>query len=198
MKLALTLDRDRMAQRLRRFAARAGIAMPRRSLARITLEEKILPFYAKRDDLGRVLFVGCEYFTHHYWKLFRGKEYWTIDVDPAMRAFGARKRHICDSLENLDRHFPAGYFDLVLCNGVYGWGLNTKEQCEVGFQRCFDHLRKGGELMVGWNDVARHVFVPLEEISSLGGFRQQSNNPFSTWRYRTEAANHHVFDFYIK
>ena len=29
------------------------------------------------------------------------------------------------------RHFPAGFTDLVVCNAVYGWGLDSAEDCDA-------------------------------------------------------------------
>jgi hypothetical protein len=41
-------------------------------------------------------------------------------------------------VEHLDRHFPKAHFDLILCNGVYGWGLDDRASCERAFQRCYE------------------------------------------------------------
>ncbi len=127
--------------------ARLGITMRMRSHARTILEEKILPYYVSGKQFERILFVGCDPYTAHYEMLFGTKEYWTIDSDSKKRHFGSQ-RHIVDRIQNLQLHFTPGYFDAIICNGVYGWGLNTKDQCEAGFSACYHGLRKGGEFVL--------------------------------------------------
>jgi hypothetical protein len=188
---------ERVMSVVRRVGARLGVEMPLSSYPRAVLEQMIIPSYANRHDIRRVLFVGCDYYTSHYWKFFRHKEFWTIDRDPRKKAFGS-SHHIGDALENLHHHSHEEYFDVIICNGVYGWGMNSKEQCELGLRNCYSHLRQGGELMLGWDDVPEHVFVPLESINSLARFHHQRNSPFSAWRYETGSHTRHVFDFYVK
>jgi hypothetical protein len=47
-------------------------------------------------------------------------------------------------LEELDQHFAERHFDVIVCNGVYGFGLDTANQCERAFDRCWSRLRDGG------------------------------------------------------
>jgi len=173
-----------------------------------------------------VLFVGCDWYTKHYCKFFRGMEYWTIDPDQGKKRYGSRN-HLVDFLEHLHYYFPSGYFDLIICNGVYGWGLNQKKQCETAFRNCFDCLREGGEFVLGWDNVPEdspsspiswhqpaslkeleslgwRQPVPLEELESLKAFRRQQFAPLSTWRYPTtwqylgRGPFYHIYDFYLK
>jgi SAM-dependent methyltransferase len=185
-------------RKLYRLGARLGIEVSHKTETRRILEKIIIPYYTVSDDIKKILFVGCDYYTNHYWKYFRGQEYWTIDADPNKKVFGS-KNHIVSSLENLHRYFRPGYFDLIICNGVFGWGMNSKEQCEIGFQNCYDCLRAGGELVLGWNDVPEHAPMPLKEIWSLSKFRPQLASPLATCRYLVELSpNRHFYDFYVK
>jgi hypothetical protein len=108
------------------LAARRALGLPAtlRTEDRRILEQVILPEYARRPDIARVLFVGCAPYTQRYGETFGGREYWTIDPVARRRRYGS-ERHIVDRLQNLGNHVPAGYFDLVVCNGVLGWGLNA-------------------------------------------------------------------------
>ena len=74
------------------------------------------------------LFVGCAPFTWHYEAIFPGRDYTTIDQDPRCRRYGAT-RHVVDKPKNLDRHVAPGSFDLIVCNGVFGWGLDERDAC---------------------------------------------------------------------
>ncbi len=193
----LKTGRRKITPLLHRVGARLGIEMRLKSLQRMLLERTIIPFYVNRPDIKKILFVGCDYYTSHYWKFFRDKEFWTIEPSREKKIFGA-KRHIVDKLENLHHYFQPGYFDLIICNGVYGWGINSKEQCEISFQNCYDCLREGGEFMLGWNDLPELSLVPLKNIESIAKFRRQAPSPFSSWRYLVESPDRHIFDFYVK
>lgn len=179
-----------------RLRVLAGLPAPMRTADRELLEGVVLPFFVQRG-VERVLFVGTDWFTKHYERLFAGCSYWTIEIDPRRRKFGSAQ-HVTDSLEHLDRHFSAGFFDLIVCNGVYGWGLDAPAACERAFQCCYDCLREGGVLVLGWNDAPEHRPVPLSSIRSLARFARLEDSPFGAWRYVTETASAHVYDFYRK
>ena len=203
-----------------------GLKTPLHTHSRYVLEQIIIPYFVSREDMKTALFVGCDWYTKHYQKLFRGMEYWTIDPDPKKERYGSRN-HVVDLLENMHYYFPSGYFDLIICIGVYGWGLDQKQQCEVALRNCFDCLREGGEFVLGWDDLPEdnpaspvgqhhpvsseeleslgwHRPVPLEELESLKAFWCQRFAPLATWRYPTtwQYLNRgpflHIYDFYVK
>jgi SAM-dependent methyltransferase len=164
---------------------------------RKTLEQVILPHYASRADVKTVLFVGCAWYTRHYQEIFPGRAYMTIDRDAWKRRFGSQ-RHIVADLEDLARHVEPGSVDLVVCNGVFGWGLDGRDNCERAFDACFDALRPAGELVIGWNDVAGHRPLDLGSLQALARFRPQRFEPLGSARYLANAQNRHVFNFYVK
>jgi methyltransferase family protein len=173
-----------------------GLPAPMRTPDRKILESTIIPFFVARR-VGRVLFVGTDWFTKHYDQFFPGIDYWTIEIEPGRRRFGT-SQHIVDSLEHLDRHFPKAHFDLILCNGVFGWGLDDRASCEQAFQQCYECLRDEGVLMLGWNDVSEHRPFPPEAIQSLSRFARFENSPLGAWRYTMPTLSRHTYDFYTK
>ena len=90
---------------------------------RRVLEQVIFPYIVARSDLNRILFVGCEIYTRGYAGIFRHKDYQTLDVNAQHRIYGARK-HIVDSFERISEYYTEGALDVVICNGVFGWGLD--------------------------------------------------------------------------
>ena len=169
----------------------------RQTVDRRILEEVILPGYARRADIRRVLFVGCAAYTQPYQNLFTHCEYWTIDPAARRARYGSRQ-HIVDRLENLGRHVAADYFDLIVCNGVLGWGLNDLNAANAAFTACHRHLRHGGELVLGWNDVAPRNRVVPADVSALEPFEPQLFDPLQTAQLRVSVAHRHVFNFYQK
>lgn len=164
---------------------------------RIVLEQSIIPFFVSKDDFRSILFVGCDWFTLHYKEFFITKEYWTMDIDKTKRRFGS-KMHIVDALKNLSHHFSDNYFDVIIVNGVIGWGLNDRKDIEESLDNCFRCLRKKGVLVVGWNDIPERRPFYLEELQSLRKFMHYHFEPLYNWRYLTKNPNRHTFDFYIK
>ena len=72
------------SQSLRWLIARtllaAGVPLRLRSAEREAFERDVLPYFARSPEFRRVLFVGCDWYTKVYERLFRGKEYTTTVV----------------------------------------------------------------------------------------------------------------------
>jgi len=164
---------------------------------RRVLESLVLPYFAERPEYARVLFVGCDWYTKPYERFFEQREYWTLEVDPRRRKHGAA-RHVTDSLERLAEHFPPGHFDLILCNGVVGWGLNEAAPVQRALEACVTGLAPGGVLVLGWNDVPERRPFPLEESSALRQLEPLVLEPLGVARYETATRNRHVFAFLRK
>lgn len=181
------------------LVARGALGLPAQlhTEDRRALELVILPEYARRADIARVLFVGCAAYTQRYGELFSGREYWTIDPVARRRRYGSQ-RHIVGQLQQLGSYVQPGYFDLIVCNGVLGWGLNAPQDAETAFAACHRHLRAGGDLLVGWNNVAPRNRVLPREVPALRRFDAALFGPAKISRWEIDAPNRHVFDFYRK
>ncbi len=160
------------------------------------LEQVIFAHYAARADVRTVLFVGCESYTRHYERYFPRQNYFTIDSNPERRNFGA-KQHVVGRLEQLRRHFPAGFFDLIVCNGVYGWGLNRAEECETALHECRACLADDGHLVFGWNDLPRYDPAPLASVGAFSSFAEYCVPSLGS-TYLTATAYRHTYRFLQK
>ncbi|MDR4494905.1 MAG: methyltransferase domain-containing protein [Nitrospirales bacterium] len=180
------------------FKTTLGIPVRYRSPARTILENSILPYFSTQSAGSKVLFVGCDWYTKHYNKdYFRHAEYWTIDPDTAKKRYGA-KYHVSSKLELLDQHFRPEYFDVIICNGVLGYGLNNTRQAEQAFNCCYTCLQPSGKLVIGRED-DRH-FIPFsnEELKSLRQFHPYFLPPLATSKYRIGSGYNYSFNFYEK
>jgi SAM-dependent methyltransferase len=165
---------------------------------RRVLERIIFRYYAAQPDVRSVLFVGCDWYTRHYGRRYFGQhDFWTIEPSESARRFGARQ-HVIAPLERLDAFFPQGYFDLIICNGVFGYGLDSFEQCELAFAHCYSRLREGGQLVFGWDDLPERTPIALEAVASLKRFRRVDFPPLGTSRYLTDTSYRHVYEFYAR
>lgn len=123
----------------------------RRNPVRIVLETEILPAYARLG--GRILWVGCRRYTKKYGSLLSlyGGECWTTDIEMGHAKWGEPGRHFTWDLTEIDRLIARGTFDSVLCNGVFGFGLNNREAQLAALEAMGNILKPGGRLLLGWN-----------------------------------------------
>lgn len=161
------------------------------------LEEIILPYFNTLPHIKNILFVGCEWYTKNYAIYFTDKNYSTLDYDPKKIKYGAQF-HVYDNIKHIKKYFSKNSLDLIICNGVIGWGLNDKQEAETTFSAFYDCLTQGGIVMIGWNDVPQHrLFLP-EETNLFEKFSPYTFSPFNHWRYKTDSQNAHTYDFYCK
>jgi SAM-dependent methyltransferase len=163
---------------------------------RVFLEDVIVPGFLAMDDIHRVLDIGVAWYTRSYPRLFKGVEYWTIDVDPTKQRIAGRNHHTL-SATNLTDEFQPATFDLIVCNGVFGWGLNEPAGVEKALDQCADVLRPGGWLVVGWNDMEGRR-VPGMETLFTKRFRRQVFPPVGADHFIPETSYAHRFDFLTK
>jgi SAM-dependent methyltransferase len=164
---------------------------------RRVLETIILPYFAGRPEFGRVLFIGCDWYTRGYRKFFPNPGYWTLDFAPSQKRYGSR-RHIVDGAENVAHHFKAESLDLIICNGVYGFGLDDPRNFDAAVDGCHNALRPGGVFLLGWDDNPRRTPFPLDHSEALKKFRRFLMPPLATEHYLTANTGRHTFDFFTK
>jgi hypothetical protein len=161
------------------------------------LEQVILPSFVSTITIQKVLFVGCAAYTEQYKEIFREKEYWTIDPKRVKKKYGS-ERHIVDSIAKIERYITKNYFDVIIMNGVIGFGLNRIGDIERAINACYATLASQGILLVGWNDTARRIPIDIRAIHALGNFRQYYFEPLQACHYRTEGSQRHTLSFYQK
>jgi hypothetical protein len=161
------------------------------------LEQVILPSFVSTITIQKVLFVGCAAYTQHYKEIFREKEYWTIDPKRVKKKYGS-ERHIVDSITKIETYIAKNYFDVIIMNGVIGFGLNRIGDIEQAINACYATLASQGILLVGWNDTARRTPIDIGAIHALGKFRKYHFEPLQASHYRTEGWQRHTLSFYQK
>jgi hypothetical protein len=164
---------------------------------RSILEEVILPYFAKSTSIQRILFVGCSAYTQWYENIFHGKEYWTIDSKRIKRKYGS-EHHIVDSVTNVGSYVAKQYFDVIIMNGVIGYGLNRVSDIERAVDACHAALASQGILLVGWNDTRQRTPIDIRALRAISALRAHYFEPLQACHYRTEGAQRHTFSFYRK
>jgi SAM-dependent methyltransferase len=180
---------------LRSFRSLFGLHTALSTTDRRVLDGVLLPVLAADRRFSRVIFVGCDWYTQHYEAMFAHRDYWTVEVDPARARFGAA-RHLIAPMVEIGNRFPEASVDLIICNGVIGWGLNDPAEIDASLAACAKSLRPGGVLLLGWNDIEEKRVVALSSIPALRGFL-----PFAIagqTEFRTETYNRHTFSLFQK
>lgn len=160
---------------------------------RNVLEAIIIPHVLAKYNPKKILDIGREDYQEFYNEFFEGRELWTIDNDPERTDFGHPERHITDNVANIRTHFKEKYFDFILMNGVFGWGLNKKMEVRKAFDGIYKILKPGGLFILGWNDDP----VPLSEIEGLKKLKAIEFEPLKEHCFECSNGDH-KYNFYIK
>ena len=179
-----------------RFSERGRIY--KSSNVRNYFEKQILPYFHASSHFEKILIVGIANYTQHYTKYFKNKKLIrTIDLDKSQLKFAKKKIHIHDSVENVKKYFDDESLDLVLMNGVYGWGLNDKNGLVNSLIGINNILKKDGWLVFGYNQVKKRDPLLVENSDYFSGFNQMEFRG----KHRIFLKNNpqkHVFKFYNK
>lgn len=156
------------------------------------LERTIFPYVLASFNPKKILDIGREGDQEFYNEFFRGRELWTIDIDPAQYEFGSI-HHITDDAANLKKYFKNNNFDFILMNKIFGYGLNNKNKAELIFNSIYDILKPEGIFILGY----REDSVKLNEIKSVKKFKPFCFQPLEKDCYYCSLCAH-IYRFYTK
>ncbi len=157
------------------------------------LESIIFPYILAKYNPKIILDIGREDYQAFYNDFFTNRELHTIDINPAHQEFGNKDNHILDNAINLKKYYQNNYFDFILMNGVFGWGLDKEEDVQTSFNAIYNILKPNGIFILGYNDDV----VPLEKIKGLNKLKKLYFKPFKNTHY-TCSQGKHFYRFYIK
>jgi len=174
-----------------------GIDIRKKRQDRKVLEQVIFPELLRSPKYQRILFVGCAWYTLHYPSLFSDREFITMEISPEEARYGA-KTHIVDSCENIGNHFSAGSLDVVILNGVYGFGLNQLSAIERTLSATHRALKEDGLFVLGWNDLPATAPYRIEQLEQWIPLEPFVFPPLNVSVYESDPKNRHRFHFYRK
>jgi SAM-dependent methyltransferase len=159
---------------------------------RDVLERIIFPYILAFFNPKKILDIGREGYQEFYNEFFKNRELWTIDIDPGKQEFGSI-HHITDDVSNIKKYFRNDFFDFILMNGVFGWGLNDNIKVQKTFNAIYDILKINGIFVLGFND----DIVPLNEIEGLKKLKPYDFKPLNGNTFKCINGDH-KYKFYIK
>jgi hypothetical protein len=152
-----------------------------RSPDRHVLQKSIFPGIADvlaSKQSATILWIGCARYTKHYYEALerRGAKCWTMDIDPDVYRWGRRGRHVTGDLCSVARLLPAQYFDVIFCNGIFGFGIDTLDAQSSAAAAMASVMKPDGWLVLGWNTgkvadpIAQGTVSPWFEPAVLADF----------------------------
>ncbi|KAK9844960.1 hypothetical protein WJX74_009058 [Apatococcus lobatus] len=120
---------------------------------KVLLEEILPAIYQLSPPPKRLLWIGVQPYTLRYEYLLNshGIEMTTLEMDLAQALYGSSLHHIVGPVQDAAKHFEASSFDVVIINGVIGWGVDSAPDIEAAFQALYTVLKRRGLLVVGYN-----------------------------------------------
>ncbi|MBA5248794.1 MAG: class I SAM-dependent methyltransferase [Gammaproteobacteria bacterium] len=185
-----------LVKKIRRFLSAIGIDLRMKTYDRYVLESIIFPYLIKNKKYKKIVFIGTDYYTRSYCKIFRNKEFYTLEYDKKQAKFGC-KLHIVDSFTEIDSYFKESEVDVVICNGVYGYGLNLEDDVNKAFKATYRVLRKDGLFIFGWNNCKERSPYDIENTQAFQLFKKFYFEPLKVDKYEVNTHNGHTFNFFI-
>jgi hypothetical protein len=120
--------------------------------SRIFLQTVVIPALAKAGRT-RMLFVGTRSYNRPSYERCKqdGIAVWSIDMDPGASIHGAPDGHFVGNICDIERLAAGRTFDVIMLNGILGWGLNTAPEALTAVKAMKNVASPGGLLFVGWN-----------------------------------------------
>jgi SAM-dependent methyltransferase len=163
------------------------------------LELEIFPYFRANSSFQRILFVGLHKYTIHYHTFFNNKkEVKTIDIDPLQKEYAEINNHIVDSITNIDNYIKNEHMDLVFMNGVYGWGLNEKQDFVNALEKIHKILKHNGVVVFGWNEITQYDPLEIRKNDYFENYRPYVINGKSEVLIEQLNPKRHVYRYYEK
>ncbi len=120
--------------------------------SRIFLEMVAIPALAAAGK-RRMLFVGTRSYNQALYRRCRaeGISVWSVDLDPTAAPHGAPAGHFVGNICDIGALAHGMLFDVIVCNGVLGWGLDDPADAVRAFTAMKTVGAPGALVLVGWN-----------------------------------------------
>lgn len=175
------------------LAVKMGIEFPLKSPNRIFLETSIFQYinkiYGGKQPRSNGLFIGTDKRSWHYPRVL-DLELHTIDIESKKAFYGNHKHHIVGSATELERYYDPKSFDVIIGNGLIGFGMNAPEQCEQLLMGAALLLKDDGLFVVGFNDGPEFVNFKVKEAKNYQLFEEHIPGQFGLSENTYEFGDH--------
>jgi hypothetical protein len=178
-----------------RLAVNWGVEFPRKSENRLFLEHDIFKYLdtVLNHESAQCLFIGTDKRSWHNRSRFCAK-FFTIYKDPTKAIYGDVHNHRIGSATELTQQYMHDQFDVIIANGVIGFGVNHIDQCEDLFAGLETIMKSNGVLVLGYSNSPSRIDFKLEHVKSYHLFEKFA--PHSNGLEQSEYVfGDHVFVF---
>lgn len=141
-----------------------GLNLRLKTADRKILENTLLPYLESIQQNSSILNVGANWYTKNYSAFFSKNYYVEIELDWWRFQFCSSPVKIRGNLLDLPGNFT---FDYIILNGVFGYGIDRKEdkkQAIVKIKKC---LKKNGTVILGGTK-ATDLSLPIQILQTEG------------------------------
>ena len=119
----------------------------------------------------KLLFIGID---KHNWHYHRGMDmqFHTIEIKPKNAVYGQAGLHIVGSATELPAHYEHELFDVVVANGLIGFGLDSKSDFERLLDGTSQILKPGGIFILGYNDLPERLGFDIRSADHYDLFEE--------------------------
>ncbi|KCB40254.1 hypothetical protein L539_1814 [Bordetella hinzii 5132] len=122
---------------------------------------------------ARCLFIGMSRYNWHYPRLL-ALDFHSVDIDPRCARYGQPGRHVTGDATALRDYYPASHFEVVIANGMVGYGVNDAGSFGRLLHGAIDVLKPGGRLILGYNDTRRRLRFDMEGMLAACGLAREA------------------------
>jgi SAM-dependent methyltransferase len=116
---------------------------------RIYFDNYLIPKYVKNDL--NILFIGIAWYNKWIFKKYKKTNWVTIDPSPESQKFGAQNHTIGNFPNDIKTSLYKEKFDIIIFNGVYGWGINCEDTFKKSIKKMYETLKPNGLVLFGYN-----------------------------------------------
>lgn len=147
------------------LAERVGIDFRLDTPSRVFLETRVFAYLnrlaAFQREPQQLLFLGLDKHNWHYPRLLHAT-FHSLDISPRNAVYGRPGLHRIGNALDMAEHYGADAFDVVIANGLLGFGIDGEAGLRRLLAQCHAVLRPGGVLVLGYNDLAERTPFPVE------------------------------------
>lgn len=196
---------DRFFAKLKRVAKRRWedillflrIQTPTKGAARDFLELKVFSWLnAIGSPEKKLLFIGVASYTWHYYANLAYAVF-TIELNEERAKFGKKGAHVIGSATELSRFYATSSFEVIIANGLIGYGLNSEQDFDKLMLECHRCLKSGGILILGYNNDEKHLNFRVANSAHYGKYREITPEieGVTSASVMVHSMNHHTFTF---
>lgn len=179
------------------LAERVGIDFRLDTPSRVFLETRVFAYLNRLAALQRepqqLLFLGLDKHNWHYPRLLRAT-FRSLDISPRNAVYGRPGLHRIGDALDMAEHYGADAFDVVVANGLLGFGIDGEAGLRRLLAQCHAVLRPGGVLVLGYNDLPERTPFPVEVSPEFEEFVPAIDGVIAS-RHMVDDPYRHVYCF---